>query len=107
MNGPKYGESALNVAEGPGTGVEVGSAAVVVGSAVVAHVVITADFESANSKQRWTVPLGIGVYKMQLIGGKLPIKFGIEGQYMPVRPDAYGQQYNIRVVVAPIIPAFF
>ncbi len=43
--------------------------------------------------------------KTHLFGKKVPVKFGIEGQYSVVRPDAYGQDWNIRFVVAPIIPS--
>jgi hypothetical protein len=66
--------------------------------------VITADWE-ADSDQRWTVPLGLGVYKTHFFGGKLPMKVGVEMQWMPEQPDAYGQEFNIRIVLAPIIPA--
>jgi hypothetical protein len=36
--------------------------------------------------------------------GKLPVKIGIAGQYMPIRPDAFGQQWNIQVSFTPVIP---
>jgi hypothetical protein len=39
--------------------------------------------------------------------GNLPAKLGAEFQYMPVQPDIYGQEWNIRPVVAPIIPSLF
>ncbi len=67
--------------------------------------VITADWE-ANSDNRWTFPLGIGVYKTHFFG-KMPIKLGVEMQYMPVRPDILGQQFNARFVVAPVLPSPF
>jgi hypothetical protein len=65
--------------------------------------VITADWE-ANSDNRWTVPLGLGVYKTSFFG-KMPMKVGVEMQYMPVRPDALGTEFNIRLVFAPILPS--
>jgi hypothetical protein len=68
--------------------------------------VITADWEAKNSSQRWTVPIGVGVYKTHFFG-KMPIKMGVEMQYMPVRPDAYGQEFNIRLVFAPVFPSPF
>ncbi|MEE9595978.1 MAG: hypothetical protein V3V96_04295 [Acidiferrobacterales bacterium] len=34
-------------------------------------------------------------------------KVGVEFQYMPVRPDTLGQEFNIRLVIAPILPSFF
>jgi hypothetical protein len=67
--------------------------------------VITADWE-ADDDQRWTVPIGVGVYKTHFFG-KMPIKMGVEMQYMPVRPDAYGQHFNIRLTFAPVFPSPF
>ena len=67
--------------------------------------IITADWD-ADSDDRWTVPIGLGVYKTHFFG-KMPIKLGLEGQYMPISPDIYGQEFNIRFVIAPIIPALF
>ena len=67
---------------------------------------ITADWE-ADSDNRWTVPIGLGVYKTQILFGKMPMKFGVEMQYMPIRPDALGQVFNIRIVLAPIVPSLF
>ncbi len=68
--------------------------------------VITADWE-ASSSNRWTVPIGLGVYKTSIVAGKLPLKVGVEFQYMPKRPDALGQEFNIRLVIAPILPSPF
>jgi hypothetical protein len=68
--------------------------------------VITADWE-ADSDNRWSVPVGLGVYKTHFFFGKLPIKMGIESQYYAVQPDAYGPEWNIRFVFAPVIPALF
>lgn len=64
--------------------------------------IITANWES-DSDDVWTVPLGLGVYKTSFFG-KLPIKMGLEAQYMPIRPDELGQEYNIRFMITPIIP---
>lgn len=67
--------------------------------------VITYDWE-ADGDDRWTVPIGLGVYKTQFFG-KMPIKMGMEMQYMPVKPDFYGQRFNIRFVIAPVLPSPF
>lgn len=67
--------------------------------------IITADWEN-DSDEVWTVPIGLGVYKTSFFG-KLPVKMGLEAQYMPIRPDELGQEYNIRVVITPIIPNIF
>lgn len=68
--------------------------------------VITADWE-ANKDNRWTLPIALGVYKTSIFFGKMPMKMGVEFQYMPVRPDVLGQQFNIRLVLAPIVPSLF
>ncbi|MBT8363467.1 MAG: hypothetical protein KJP23_02095 [Deltaproteobacteria bacterium] len=68
--------------------------------------IITADWEADKSKDRWTVPVGLGVYKTHFFG-KIPIKMGAEFQWMPISPDTYGQEWNIRLVFAPVIPSFF
>ena len=71
--------------------------------------IITADWE-AREDNRWTVPIGLGVYKTQVFdfgSVKMPIKFGVEAQYSVVRPDAYGSQWNIRFTFAPVIPNLF
>jgi hypothetical protein len=50
-----------------------------------------------------TFPIGLGVSKVQRLG-ILPVRFAVQGQYMPVHPDAFGQKWNIQVTVAPVIP---
>ncbi len=69
--------------------------------------VITADWEAEGDDERWTLPLGLGVYNTSFWGGKLPMKVGVEMQYMPIRPDKFGQIFNIRLVVAPVLPSPF
>jgi hypothetical protein len=51
---------------------------------------ITAVWE-ADSDNRWSVPIGLGVYKTHFFG-KMPIKFGIETQYYPISPDILGER---------------
>jgi len=68
--------------------------------------VITSDWE-ADSDNRWTVPIGLGVYKTGFVAGKLPLKVGVEFNWMPVRPDTLGQEFNIRLGFAPIFPSPF
>ena len=43
------------------------------------------------------------VAKVQRIG-ILPVRFAVQGQYMPVHPDAFGQKWNVQVTIAPVIP---
>jgi len=34
----------------------------------------------------------------------LPVKFGVQGQYMPVHPDIFGQKWNLQFSITPVIP---
>jgi hypothetical protein len=36
--------------------------------------------------------------------GPLPVKLQIQGQYMPVHPDVFGQKWNLQFAVTPVIP---
>ncbi len=57
----------------------------------------------AAAGDRWTVPLGVGVTKV-LKFGRLPVKIGVAGQYMVVRPEWTGQKWDIQISVTPVIP---
>jgi hypothetical protein len=50
-----------------------------------------------------TFPVGFSVAKVIKLG-RLPIRIAVQPQYMPVHPDAFGQKWNIQVIVAPVIP---
>jgi hypothetical protein len=63
---------------------------------------ILADWK-APSDNRWTVPIGVAIGKVVKLG-KLPVKFQLGGQYMPIHPDDVGQEWNIQLVVTPVIP---
>lgn len=51
----------------------------------------------------WTVPVGVAVAKVLKLG-KLPVRVSLGGQFMPIRPDVFGQKWNLQVVVAPVLP---
>ena len=36
--------------------------------------------------------------------GKMPMKLGVEFPWMPKRPKLYGQEFDVPLVVAPILP---
>jgi len=36
--------------------------------------------------------------------GKLPVKIGLAGQYMPIHPDTFGQRWNIQLSITPVLP---
>jgi hypothetical protein len=60
----------------------------------------------AESGDRWTVPIGLGVTKTVRVG-KLPMKLRAEVHYSVVRPDSYGDAWNIRLQVTPVIKSPF
>ena len=66
---------------------------------------VTVDWE-ADSENRWTVPIGLGVTKMVRFG-KMPVKFIVEVQYSVIRPEDYGTQWKFLFRFAPVIPSPF
>jgi hypothetical protein len=57
----------------------------------------------ASDGNKVTFPIGLNVSKVQKLG-ILPVKFQIQGQYMPVNPALFGQRWNIQVAITPVIP---
>jgi hypothetical protein len=64
---------------------------------------VLANWEAEKGRDVWTVPLGLGINKVVKFG-KLPVKIGIAGQYLPVHPDTFGQRWNIQLQITPVIP---
>ncbi len=62
---------------------------------------ITYDHE-ADSGDQWTVPIGLGVTKT-VRWGKMPVKLRAEVHYSVVRPESYGDVWNIRLQITPVI----
>ncbi|MEJ2690082.1 MAG: hypothetical protein P8130_09055 [Deltaproteobacteria bacterium] len=58
----------------------------------------------ADDDNKLTLPMGLGVGKLFKFGG-LPIKFILEGQYAAIHPDDFGQEWNIRFTVVPVLPS--
>jgi len=53
-----------------------------------------------------TIPVGLGVYKTgKFFDLPMPFKVGFEAQYYVEKPDLYGQEWNFRVFVSPILPS--
>jgi len=50
-----------------------------------------------------TVPVGLNVSKVIKLG-PLPVKLAVQGQYMPVHPDVFGQKWNLQFAITPVIP---
>lgn len=57
-----------------------------------------------DSDDALTLPIGLGYQNVFTIG-KMPVKWGIEYQYMLVKPDDMGSDWNIRFIFVPIIPS--
>ncbi len=66
---------------------------------------ITVDW-NAEPENRLTFPIGLGYTRTVKIGNT-PVKMRIEPQYSIVRPDDYGNAWNIRFQFAPIIKSPF
>src|ERR1700719_102591 len=59
-----------------------------------------------KSSNKVTFPIGLSISKVVKVG-PLPVKFGVQGQYMPVHPDRFGQKWNLQFGVTPVIPKLF
>ncbi len=57
----------------------------------------------ADSDDRWSVPVGLGVQKVVFFG-KIPVKLGLEANYYVMSPDTFGKEWKVKLTVAPIIP---
>ncbi len=64
--------------------------------------IITADW-TADSEDRWIVPLGAGGGKLIMLGGKLPLNLQTQLYYNVVRPD-FGPEWQWRVQAQILLP---
>jgi len=60
----------------------------------------------AEGDDRLTVPIGLGVTKTVRFG-KTPVKLRAEVHYSVIRPDSYGEVWNIRLQITPVIKSPF
>jgi len=68
---------------------------------------IIVDWMQPKAEDRWTVPVGLGVSKMFLLG-KLPVKIGVEADYSVVRPrNIPGNEWTFKLTVTPVLPKLF
>lgn len=63
---------------------------------------ILADW-TAPSEDVWTVPVGLGLGKVVKFG-RVPVKFTLAVQYMPVHPRISGQEWNVQLQITPVLP---
>jgi len=61
------------------------------------------NWNANKSADEVTFPVGLNVSKVVRIG-ILPVKFQVQGQYMPVHPDVFGQKWNLQFAITPVIP---
>jgi hypothetical protein len=64
--------------------------------------IITADW-TADSEDRWIVPVGAGGGKLLMLGGKLPLNLQTQLYYNVVRPD-FGPEWQWRVQAQIMLP---
>ena len=60
--------------------------------------------DKASSGNKWNVPVGLTVAKTTKIGS-LPVKFQFGVQKSVVRQDDFGQDWQIKLNIIPVIPA--
>ncbi len=63
--------------------------------------IATYDWE-AQSGNRWSVPVGIGIYKTTKIGDT-PWKFGLEVQKYVVQKDEFSPDWYFQFVASPVV----
>ena len=57
----------------------------------------------ADSGQGWTVPVGFGVSKTSILGGK-PWKFGLQYWQYVKQADVFGPDWAVRFTLTPVVP---
>ncbi len=55
-------------------------------------------------KNRWSVPIGFGG-DVLVKAGPLPVKLGAELYYYVEKPDDFGPEWQLRIMVSPVLPA--
>jgi hypothetical protein len=64
---------------------------------------ILANFEAKRSENVWTVPIGVQIAKVVKLG-PLPVRFSLNGQWMPVHPESFGQVWSVGLFVQAVRP---
>jgi hypothetical protein len=58
---------------------------------------------NTDSSDKWSVPVG-GYVGKTIVLGKLPVNIKVGGEYSVVSPDTFGQRYQFRFQITPVIP---
>jgi len=61
------------------------------------------NWNAPTSGDMLTFPIGAFISKVDRIG-VVPVRFLLQGMYMPVHPDHFGQTWQLQLVVVPVIP---
>jgi hypothetical protein len=64
---------------------------------------ILVNWYANKSSNMLTFPVGLNVSKVIKIG-PLPVKLQVQGQYMPIHPDQFGQKWDLQFSITPVIP---
>ncbi|WP_282608241.1 hypothetical protein [Pelagibius sp. Alg239-R121] len=56
----------------------------------------------AEADDRLSLPVGLGTVGLFRVG-KLPVRWGAEAQYYPIRSDSLGPEWNVKEFSSPII----
>jgi hypothetical protein len=59
--------------------------------------------KAASGQEAWTVPVGFGVSKTTIMGGR-PWKFGLQYWQYVKQADAFGPDWQVRFTVTPVVP---
>lgn len=60
--------------------------------------------EKASSSNRWNVPVGLYVGKTVRVG-RVPVNIKVGGEYSVVSQDLFGQRFQFRIQITPVIPS--
>ena len=64
---------------------------------------ILVNWYANKSANMVTFPVGLNVSKVIKVC-PLPVNLQVQGQYMPVHPDVFGQKWNLQFSITPVIP---
>jgi len=64
---------------------------------------IKANWE-ADSDDRWTVPVGLGIGQLLKIP-RMPVQINLEASYAVVHPDTFGERWNFWLIVKRVFPS--
>jgi hypothetical protein len=73
------------------------------GWSLAAGPTITYDHDAASG-QELTLPLGIGINKTMILGGR-PWQFSLQYYNNVVRPDAFAAEHTLRFGITPVVSA--